>query len=93
MAKKKQPVVQSETDNEIHHESVAQKIEPSLDSVALSVVRINDVYQLIKIPFNKRTLDVGVPEVVLTDTDRFEIQSQFDYHADLEYLLKEELDE
>lgn len=65
---------------------------PVYDSEAFSVVRINKVYKVIRIPFNKKTLQTGIPEVTYEDTSRWETQAHFGVQTDTSFLMNEEED-
>lgn len=71
--------------------SSSPQISVQLESVAFGVVRNGDVYQLVRIPFNLDTLQAGQGEVIAENTDRWEIQGQFNFEADEAFLLKESL--
>lgn len=62
----------------------------NLDSTALSVVKHNGKYQLIKIKFDKRNLPNDA-EVQFQDDNRWEVQAHFNVAADNLFLLAEEL--
>lgn len=64
----------------------------SHDQSAFSVVRVGGLYKLIRIPFSKTELKAGKPEIELESTDRWEVQSQFNYHCDQDFLDVEELE-
>lgn len=74
-------------------EAMKQEVEePAVyDQEAFSVIRLDDMYKLVKIPFNKNDLRSGQPEVVFQSTDRWEVQSQFDFYSDQSFLLIEEI--
>lgn len=62
----------------------------NLDSTALSVVKRNGKYELIKIKFDKRNLPENA-EVQFVDNNRWEVQAHFNVAADNLFLLAEEI--
>jgi hypothetical protein len=62
------------------------------DSFAYTVVRVNDMYQFVRIPFNKRTHSVGAPELVAESTDRYEIESKFAVELDYQIFYIEQFE-
>ncbi len=88
------PVIENPTieETEINMEPETQLIPTfNNDSVAYSVIRSGDVYQLIRFSFNRETLTSSKGEVVLENADRWEVQSLFDFHADESFLMKDDL--
>lgn len=68
------------------------KENPQLDlnSTALSVVKRNGKYELIKIKFDKRNLP-NDSEVSNASSDRWDVQSHFNVAADSLFLMAEEI--
>jgi hypothetical protein len=62
-----------------------------LNSVALSVVKNGDMWQLVKISFDPELLIAGKPEVVMEDTDRWEVQAQFDFECEETFLFSDDV--
>lgn len=62
-----------------------------VDSAAYSVVRNGDVFQLVRVGFNRESLTSSTAEVILESTDRWEVQAQFNVYTDNEFLMKDDL--
>lgn len=79
------------TNDEVPVVEIPQTHEYLGNAVAFSVIRKGDVYQLIRVIFDQETLIPSVAEVMLENTDRWEVQGQYDVFSDEAFLMKEDL--